>query len=186
MIDFCHLFGHRRTHLCSSALVAGSISAERRYTAMLDHLERAGQTGTYTCSKKIKKIISAKERVERTSDGSGENFLSSFCCEFTKSVNIMFVFSWDELDKHLITFCYLHCPLWSSTLQFLPRATLNDLQDSLCSDLAPLCYHPMKWGLICFSLEGPSFKGLRHSLTHARAHTHTRTSNHPRKRVNRS
>lgn len=76
-IEFCHLFGHWWTHLCSSASVAGPISAERRYTATQDHLGRAGQTGTYMCNKKkIKKLICGKELAQRTSDGRGDGS----CC----------------------------------------------------------------------------------------------------------
>lgn len=57
-----HLAGHRWTHLCSSASAAGSTCAERRCTAMLGRLERAGQTGTCTKAHRCVKFTDERKR----------------------------------------------------------------------------------------------------------------------------
>lgn len=76
VIEFCHLSDQWWTHLCSPASAAGSICAERRCTAMLDPLERAGQTGIYV----HRNQINCKELVKRTSDGRGDNIPKKIMC----------------------------------------------------------------------------------------------------------
>lgn len=58
-----HLSGHRWTRLCSFASAAGSTCAERRCTAMLGRLARAGQTGTYMCTNKQTNKLNKCEKV---------------------------------------------------------------------------------------------------------------------------
>lgn len=67
-----HLSGHWWTHPCSSASAAGSTCAERRCTAMLGRLERAGQTGTYTCTNTNVWNIYIQRRKKENHTSSGE------------------------------------------------------------------------------------------------------------------